>query len=240
MIQLKVNGESRTFEGDPQMPLLWYLRDKLELTGTKFGCGMALVRRLYRPPGRPCGALLRNPDERGRWQRSGHHRGHFAERPASGAAEVDRIQRPAMRLLPVRADHAGHCASQREAQADRSGHRHGHGGKHLPLWNLPADSGGDQSGRGRNGMNSTISNVSRRGFMKGLVSSGALVLSVRLLPEALWAEKGGTAVEAIPGSHVDGADSDIPRRLSESTATAQCGSWPAAPRWAPPAGRQSR
>ena len=42
MIQLKVNGESRSFEGDPQMPLLWYLRDKLELTGTKFGCGMAL------------------------------------------------------------------------------------------------------------------------------------------------------------------------------------------------------
>jgi isoquinoline 1-oxidoreductase alpha subunit len=42
MIQVKVNGESRSFDGDPQMPLLWYLRDKLELTGTKFGCGMAL------------------------------------------------------------------------------------------------------------------------------------------------------------------------------------------------------
>jgi isoquinoline 1-oxidoreductase subunit alpha len=42
MIQLKVNGESRSFEGSPQMPLLWYLRDELALTGTKFGCGMAL------------------------------------------------------------------------------------------------------------------------------------------------------------------------------------------------------
>jgi isoquinoline 1-oxidoreductase alpha subunit len=42
MIQLKVNGESRSYAGDPQMPLLWYLRDSLELTGTKFGCGMAL------------------------------------------------------------------------------------------------------------------------------------------------------------------------------------------------------
>jgi isoquinoline 1-oxidoreductase alpha subunit len=42
MIQLKVNGEPRSFEGSPQMPLLWYLRDELELTGTKFGCGMAL------------------------------------------------------------------------------------------------------------------------------------------------------------------------------------------------------
>lgn len=42
MIQLKVNGVSRQFEGDPQMPLLWYLRDLLEMTGTKFGCGMGL------------------------------------------------------------------------------------------------------------------------------------------------------------------------------------------------------
>ena len=42
MIQLKVNGVSRQFDGDPQMPLLWYLRDTLELTGTKYGCGMGL------------------------------------------------------------------------------------------------------------------------------------------------------------------------------------------------------
>ena len=42
MIELKVNGVQRSFDGDPQMPLLWYLRDVLALTGTKFGCGMAL------------------------------------------------------------------------------------------------------------------------------------------------------------------------------------------------------
>ena len=42
MIELKVNGVQRSFDGDPAMPLLWYLRDILELTGTKFGCGMAL------------------------------------------------------------------------------------------------------------------------------------------------------------------------------------------------------
>ena len=42
MIQLKVNGVDRSFDGDPEMPLLWYLRDVLGLTGTKFGCGMAL------------------------------------------------------------------------------------------------------------------------------------------------------------------------------------------------------
>lgn len=42
MIQFKVNGVSQSFDGDPEMPLLWYLRDILGLTGTKFGCGMGL------------------------------------------------------------------------------------------------------------------------------------------------------------------------------------------------------
>jgi len=42
MVKLKVNGIERNFEGDPNMPLLWYLRYVLGLTGTKFGCGMAL------------------------------------------------------------------------------------------------------------------------------------------------------------------------------------------------------
>jgi isoquinoline 1-oxidoreductase alpha subunit len=39
MPTLNVNGENRDFGGDPNMPLLWYLRDELGLTGTKFGCG---------------------------------------------------------------------------------------------------------------------------------------------------------------------------------------------------------
>jgi isoquinoline 1-oxidoreductase alpha subunit len=40
MIKFKVNGKSRQFDGDPDMPLLWYLRDELQMTGTKFGCGI--------------------------------------------------------------------------------------------------------------------------------------------------------------------------------------------------------
>jgi isoquinoline 1-oxidoreductase subunit alpha len=42
MVNLTVNGIEHSFDGDPDMPLLWYLRDVLGLTGTKFGCGMAL------------------------------------------------------------------------------------------------------------------------------------------------------------------------------------------------------
>jgi isoquinoline 1-oxidoreductase subunit alpha len=37
-----VNGVSHSFSGDPEMPLLWYLRDELHLTGTKYGCGKGL------------------------------------------------------------------------------------------------------------------------------------------------------------------------------------------------------
>lgn len=39
MIKLKVNGVARQYDGETDMPLLWYLRDELQLTGTKFGCG---------------------------------------------------------------------------------------------------------------------------------------------------------------------------------------------------------
>ena len=42
MATLQVNGQERTYDGDPSMPILWYLRDELGLTGTKFGCGAAL------------------------------------------------------------------------------------------------------------------------------------------------------------------------------------------------------
>ena len=42
MINFKVNETDRAFDGDPDMPLLWYLRDDLRLTGTRFGCGAGL------------------------------------------------------------------------------------------------------------------------------------------------------------------------------------------------------
>ena len=41
MPRFRVNGVERSFDGDGAMPLLWYVRDELGLTGTKFGCGIA-------------------------------------------------------------------------------------------------------------------------------------------------------------------------------------------------------
>lgn len=39
---LTINGKERQVDVDPEMPLLWVLRDELEMKGTKFGCGKAL------------------------------------------------------------------------------------------------------------------------------------------------------------------------------------------------------
>src|SRR5690349_16519405 len=42
MIKLKINGQEQNWDGDPDLPLLWFLRDEAGLTGTKYGCGQAL------------------------------------------------------------------------------------------------------------------------------------------------------------------------------------------------------
>jgi isoquinoline 1-oxidoreductase subunit alpha len=41
-MRLTVNGKQQTYDDDADMPLLWYLRDDLRLTGTRFGCGAGL------------------------------------------------------------------------------------------------------------------------------------------------------------------------------------------------------
>ena len=53
MLQLKVNGQQHTLDIDPDTPLLWALRDHLNLCGTKYGCGIGL-----------CGSCTVHVDER--------------------------------------------------------------------------------------------------------------------------------------------------------------------------------
>jgi aerobic-type carbon monoxide dehydrogenase small subunit (CoxS/CutS family) len=67
MITLTVNGRQQSFAGDPDMPLLWYLRDELGLTGTKFGCGAGLCgacTAMARPSARARRRCARLPDAR--------------------------------------------------------------------------------------------------------------------------------------------------------------------------------
>jgi aerobic-type carbon monoxide dehydrogenase small subunit (CoxS/CutS family) len=67
MPQIKINGTQRNVEVDPQMPLLWAVRDVLGLTGTKFGCGIGA-----------CGA------EHSALERRGRTRVHHANRVRGG------------------------------------------------------------------------------------------------------------------------------------------------------------
>jgi isoquinoline 1-oxidoreductase alpha subunit len=46
---LQVNGEAHQVEADSDMPLLWVLRDLLQLTGTKYGCGIRGLWRVHCP-----------------------------------------------------------------------------------------------------------------------------------------------------------------------------------------------
>jgi aerobic-type carbon monoxide dehydrogenase small subunit (CoxS/CutS family) len=64
MSKFTVNGKAQDFTGDPETPLLWYLRDIAGMTGTKFGCGQALCGactvHLDGKPVRSCSTALSN------------------------------------------------------------------------------------------------------------------------------------------------------------------------------------
>ncbi len=66
MVQIVINGEKVEAQADPAMPLLWFLRDELGLTGTKFGCGQGLCRRLYHLSQWNCSSRLPNDGRRRR------------------------------------------------------------------------------------------------------------------------------------------------------------------------------
>ena len=114
-IRFTLNGKPQTADVVPEMPLLWYLRDTLGMTGTKFGCGMAL-----------CGACTVHVDGQAvrscvtpvsqpRRQERHHHRRALRRRHASGAAGLDRSGRAAVRLLPVGPDHDRRRAAREES-----------------------------------------------------------------------------------------------------------------------------
>jgi hypothetical protein len=115
MIKVKINGQELNWDGDPDLPLLWFIRDEVGLTGTKFGCGQAL-----------CGSCTVIVDKQAvrlhhlriRRPRS---RSHHYRRPSSnwrspGAKGLAAAQRAAMRLLPDRPDHAGSGAADRKPE----------------------------------------------------------------------------------------------------------------------------
>ena len=113
MIQLTINGKPAHFDGDPDMPLLWYLRDELALTGTKFGCGLGLCgactvhvngaatasaigssSRPARHGSRPawCGSRTPGSPASADWMLAGYY--HAARSGPAGAGDAARKEEP--------------------------------------------------------------------------------------------------------------------------------------------------
>ena len=107
MIKVKINGQELNWDGDPDLPLLWFIRDEVGLTGTKFGCGQALCGSctviVDKQAVRACITSVSDVGGREVTTIEGlHPTGDHA-----GAKGLAAAQRAAMRLLPDRPDHAG-------------------------------------------------------------------------------------------------------------------------------------
>ena len=214
MIQLTVNRKPQRFDGDPDMPLLWYLRDELELTGTKFGCGMGLCGACTVHVDGEAVAQLSTPMSALPARRVTTIEGLDPKGQPSAAARLEGEQRAAVRLLPERPDHAGRRAAQGEAEADRRGHRPRHAGQHLPLRNLPAHPRGHQD-RPRE-VKSMITAIERRHavtFWASVFSAGAFVVGCA-----------AAAAEAALRSGQHAAPQHVASRasISASSPTARC------------------
>ena len=108
----------RAYDGDPDMPLLWYVRDDLRLTGTRFGCGAGLCGactvHVEGKAVRSCQTAMRTLEGKKVLTIDALS----ADGTSSGAEGVGRAQRAAMRLLPVRPDHVGRRAPRHHTEPD--------------------------------------------------------------------------------------------------------------------------
>jgi len=114
-----LNGKSTTLDADPNMPLLWAVREVAGLTGTKFGCGMALCGACtVHLDGKAIRSLRYNAVDRGRPQ--GHdHRGLGRKACQGSAGSVGQTTSAPMRLLPIGSNHVRDGSARIEFCAER-------------------------------------------------------------------------------------------------------------------------
>ena len=134
---IKVNGTTHSVDVDGDTPLLWVLRDVLGMTGTKFGCGMALCGACTVQIDGARDPFLRHADRQRRQVRDHDHRGD--RRDARGGQDPEGLARPRsrpVRLLPVGPDHVRFRPPRRQPAPERLRYRRRDVGQHLPLRNL--------------------------------------------------------------------------------------------------------
>src|SRR5260370_21841583 len=143
------------------------------------------LRRLHGTRQRATGALLRDADLQYRQQERDHDRRPVARPLQPDPAGVDRRRCPAVRILPVGADHDGGGTAGQDGQPDRRRYRRGHAQQYLPLRNLSIHPARGPSGRGtpsqgRRAMNA-LQSFSRRGFLRAsAATAGGILIGFQL------------------------------------------------------------
>ena len=145
---IKVNGNTHSVDVDGDTPLLWVLRDVLGMTGTKFGCGMALCGACtVHVDGVADASCITPIDSVGTSAITTIEA--IGATPAGAKIQKAWLDREvvAMRLLPVGPDHVGVGAAGEQPASDRCRHRRRDVRQHLPLRDLCPHSRSDQAGR---------------------------------------------------------------------------------------------
>ncbi len=190
---INVNGKDRTVDVSPDMPLLWVLRDTLEMTGTKFGCGLGLCGactvHLNGAAVRSCQTTVKSAV--GKTVVTIEGLNAKAEHPVQVCWRKGNV--PQCGYCQSGQNHVGGSVAQAKAKTDGRGHRRRYARQYLPMRDLSTHSPGDQTGSGGEEMN-RIDLVTRRTFLGGVFSAGALVLGARLFPLEAMAVSGTGAV----------------------------------------------
>ena len=139
-IKFTLNGKPQTVDAVPEMPLLWVLRDTLSMTGTKFGCGMAMCGactvHINGDAVRSCITQIQSVAGKSVTTIEG------LSADGSHPVQVAWIENdvPQCGYCQSGPDHERGVAALEEGAADRRRYRRSHARQHLPLRNLRAHS----------------------------------------------------------------------------------------------------
>ena len=179
--KLNINGAARAVEVEADTPLLWVLRDVLGMTGTKFGCGMALCGactvHLDGQPVRSCVTPVESVGAR-------------AVTTIEAIGRTETGQQVQKAWISKQVPQCGYCQSgqimaaaallKAKPKPDRYRHRPGNVGQRVPLRDLQPDPRGDQAGIAGVDMMIEFS-ASRRSFLaRTSAAAGSLVVAFHL------------------------------------------------------------
>ena len=235
-ITLNVNGVSRSVPAEPDTPLLYVLRNDLELNGAKFGCGLSqcgactvlVDGKAVRSCVTPVGAVEQERDH--------HRRGSRHDREAAcAAAGIHRRAGGPVRLLHQRHDHVGEGAARPQSAAERAGRASGARGQSLPLRHPQPDHSRGAARRPgqREDLTMNAPAFNRRQFTAGL---GAIVVAFSLDPKRAVGQDRGCPAACRPTASSTAGSASMPtaRRLfSPARSSSGRASSPRSPRSRP-------